>query len=127
MRKGHKSKLGFRESKTSPEFMWQRKKSLENIISKECTKLRVSRSIQVVFRILKQDFGFKRFLIRGACNIETQFFLLAFAFNVEKLCTKQKIRSFWSRFIPFKNWRIFNRINITKSEELSPYHLPYCF
>ncbi|MBQ2881698.1 MAG: transposase, partial [Clostridia bacterium] len=52
------------------------------------TKLRVNRSIQVegVFGILKQDFRFKRFLMRG----KTQFFLLAFAFNVEKLCNKQK-------------------------------------
>ena len=94
--KCHKSKRGFRELKVSPEFLRQRKKSLENIVSKEGTKLRVNRSIQVegVFGILKQDFRFKRFLMRGKRNIETQFFLLAFAFNVEKLCNKQK----YSRF-----------------------------
>ena len=102
--KCHKSKRGFRELKVSPEFLRQRKKSLENIISKEGTKLRVNRSIQVegVFGILKQDFGFKRFLMRGKRNIETQFFLLAFAFNVEKLCNKQKHGRFGQDLFPLK-------------------------
>ena len=39
------------------------------------------RSIQVegVFGVLKEDYGFRRFLTRGKKNIEMQFFLLAFA------------------------------------------------
>ena len=40
--------------------------------------------------ILKEDYRFKRFLTRGKQNIETQFFLLAFAFNIEKLCNRAK-------------------------------------
>ena len=40
--------------------------------------------------VLKEDYGFRRFLTRGKQNIETQFFLLAFAFNIEKLCDRTK-------------------------------------
>ncbi len=79
-------------------------KTYRNIISKEGTKLRVNRSIQVegVFGILKQDFRFKRFLMRGKRNVETQFFLLAFAFNVEKLCNKQKYGRIGQDLFPLK-------------------------
>ena len=61
--KCHKSQRGFREITVSPEFVKQRRKTLENITTEEGTRLRVNRSIQVkgVFGILKQDFGFKRF------------------------------------------------------------------
>ena len=50
----------------------------------------MNRSIQVegVFGVLKEDYGFRRFLTRGKKNIETQFFLLAFALNIEKLCNR---------------------------------------
>ncbi len=44
----------------------------------------------------------KRFLMRGKRNIETQFFLLAFAFNVEKLCNKQKYGRFGQDLFPLK-------------------------
>ena len=52
----------------------------------------MNRSIQVegVFGILKQDYNFRRFLTRGKQRVETQFFLLSFAFNVEKWKSKQK-------------------------------------
>lgn len=85
--KCHKSKRGFREIKVSPDLLENRKISLANIISDEGVVLRVNRSIQVegAFGILKQDFGFRRFLTRGTKHIETQFFLLAFAFDVLKL------------------------------------------
>ena len=100
----HKSKRGFREIKISPEFMRQRQKSLDNITTKEGTQLRINRSIQVegVFGVLKQDFGFKRFLVRGKKNIETQFFMLALAFNVEKLCNKRKNGRFGQDLFPLK-------------------------
>ena len=52
----------------------------------------MNRSIQVegVFGVLKEDYGFRRFLTRGKKNIETQFFLLAFTLNVKKLCNREK-------------------------------------
>ena len=67
-------------------------KVLEALTSEEGTLLRMNRSIQVegVFGVLKEDYGFRRFLTRGKKNVETQFFLLAFALNIEKLCNREK-------------------------------------
>lgn len=74
----------------SKEFIKQRKKSLENITTPEGKLLRVNRSIQVegAFGVLKQDYGFRRFLLRGKKNIKTEFMLLCFAYNVKKLFNK---------------------------------------
>ena len=71
-------------------FLEHRRQSLDNIVGDEGVLLRVNRSIQVesVFGILKQDDSFRRFLFRGKRNIEMQFFLLAFAFNIQKLCNR---------------------------------------
>ena len=62
------------------------------ILHEEGALLRMNRSIQVegVFGVLKEDYGLRRFITRGKTNIETQFFLLAFAFNIEKLCNRAK-------------------------------------
>lgn len=100
--KCHKSKRGYRESAVSSEFIQNRKESLENILSDEGVQLRVNRSIQVegVFGVLKQDYGFKRFLTRGKKHIETQFFLLAFAFNISKMWNKQKSHRFGMDLFP---------------------------
>lgn len=102
--KCHRSARGFREIRVSPEFVKQRQRSLENITTAEGTQLRMNRSIQAegVFGVLKQDFGFKRFLMRGKRNIETQFFLLALAFNIEKLCNKKKSGRFGQDLFPLK-------------------------
>lgn len=50
----------------------------------------MNRFIQVegAFGVIKQDFRFKRFLTRGKTKTETQFFLISFAYNVEKLCNR---------------------------------------
>jgi len=52
--------------------------------------LRVNRSIQVegAFGVIKQDMGFRRFLLRGKVKVQTEFLLLAFAFNINKLHNK---------------------------------------
>lgn len=44
-------------------------------------------SIQVdgAFGLLKNDFGFRRFLTRGKANICSEFFLLPLAFDLKKL------------------------------------------
>ena len=69
-----------------------RPKALEALTTENGIFLRVNRSIQDegAFGILKENYGFRRFLVRGKQNIETQFFLLAFAFNIEKLCNRAK-------------------------------------
>ena len=40
------------------------------------------------FALLKNDFGFRRFLTRGQANIRTELFLLAMAFDLKKLWMK---------------------------------------
>jgi len=64
-----------------------RQKSLENITSDRGIHLRVNRSIQVegAFGVLKWNYGFTRFLTRGAINVKTECLLLALGFNINKL------------------------------------------
>ncbi len=64
--------------------------SLYNIMSDEGVLLRVNRSIQVegAFGVIKQDMNFKRFVLRDKENTEMQFFILAMAFNIQKLHNK---------------------------------------
>ena len=52
----------------------------------------MNRSIQVegAFGIIKQDMAFRRFLTRGKQKTETQFFLIAIAFNIKKLWNRQQ-------------------------------------
>ena len=54
--------------------------------------LRLCRSIQVegAFGLLKNDFGFRRFLTRGKANIRSERFLLAMAFDRKKLWMKRE-------------------------------------
>lgn len=90
--KCHKSQKGYRTVRVNQVLNQYRPKVLESLTSDEGILLRRNRSIQVegVFGVLKEDYGFRRFLTRGKRNIETQFFLLAFAFNIEKLCNRTK-------------------------------------
>ena len=103
--KCYKGKRDFREIQVSQNFNEYRKKSLANITSDEGILLRMNRSIQVegVFGVLKQDYGFRRFLTRGKKKIETQFFLLAFAFNIQKLCNRIEKNRFNMDLFPLKS------------------------
>lgn len=79
-----------RTVKVSKKFKQQREESLRNIRSEEGCLLRMNRSIQVegTFGVWKQDYRFRRFAMRGKQGIETQLFLLAFAYNIQKLCNR---------------------------------------
>ena len=90
--KCHKSKAGYRTVRVNQVLNEHRSEVLESLTSDEGVLLRVNRSIQVegVFGVLKEDYGFRRFLTRGKKNAETQFFLLAFALNIEKHCNRTK-------------------------------------
>ena len=74
----------------SKNFLKERTKSLENITTSEGKLLRMNRSIQVegAFGVLKQDYGFRRFLMRGKKNIKIEFMLLSFGYNIQKLNNK---------------------------------------
>ena len=52
----------------------------------------MNRSIQVegAFGVIKQDMAFRRFLTRGKKKTETQFFLIAIAFDIKKLWNRQQ-------------------------------------
>lgn len=68
----------------------QNRKATDLITTEKGILLRMNRSIQVegAFGVIKQDFRFRRFLTRGKAKTETQFFLISFAYNVEKLCNR---------------------------------------
>ncbi|MEG1255301.1 transposase [Clostridium sp.] len=81
---------GNRKMQASKVFLNKRLTSLGNITSPEGILLRMNRSIQVegAFGVLKEDYGFNRFLTRGKKNVKIEFTLLSFGFNINKLHNK---------------------------------------
>ena len=79
-----------RKIELSKNMRRQKEEAEERISSDRGILLRLNRSIQVegVFGVLKQDYGFRRFLTRGKQNNETRLFILAMAFNIQKLCNR---------------------------------------
>ena len=76
-----------KELRIRKQYEQKRAKSEANITTKEGVYLRMCRSIQVegAFGLLKNDFGFRRFLTRGKRNVRTELFLLGLGFNLKKL------------------------------------------
>ena len=74
------------------DFWELRKQATENITSPRGIHLRQCRSIQAegAFALLKNDFGFRRFLTRGRANVRTELFLLALAFDLKKYWMKRE-------------------------------------
>ena len=73
--------------------LWERRaQSQANITTERGVYLRRCRSIQAegAFGLLKNDFGFRRFLTRGKRNIRTELYLLCLAFNLKKLWMKRE-------------------------------------
>lgn len=81
---------GNKELQVSVNFVRLREISLKNITTDKGIKLRINRSIQVegAFGVLKEDYGFRRFLMRGKKNVKTEFMLLCFGYNINKLHSK---------------------------------------
>ena len=88
----------------SQTYARQNREATERITTEEGILLRMNRSIQVegAFGVLKQDFAFRRFLTRGKRKTETQFFLLAFAFNMQKLWNRMNSGRFLTSLFPVK-------------------------
>mgnify|MGYP006356852581 CR=1 FL=1 len=77
------------------ETFWKkRQKSLENITRERGIQLRMNRSIQVegAFGLIKNDFGFRRFLTTGKKNVKIELLFLALGFNLKKRWMKQQKR-----------------------------------
>lgn len=64
--------------------------SRERITSELGKTLRLNRSIQSegAFGVLKEDYGFRRFLRRGEGNVFTEVLLYAIAYDINKLHNK---------------------------------------
>ena len=78
---------GNRKMQLSKPFLRQRDQSLRNITSEKGILLRMNRSIQVegAFGVIKQDYGFRQFLLRGNRKVRTEILIMAFGYNINKL------------------------------------------
>lgn len=81
---------GNRTMQLSKRFIEQRRKSLENITSEKGILLRTNRSIQVegAFGVIKEDYRFRRFLLRGKRKVTVEVLLMSIAFDMNKLHNK---------------------------------------
>lgn len=81
---------GNRKMQVSKHFVEQRKKSLERITSPMGILLRTNRSIQSegAFGVVKQDYGFQRFVHRGNKKVFTEILIVAMGYNVNKYHNK---------------------------------------
>lgn len=81
---------GNKQIHIAKEFLRLRKNSLKNITSPKGVVLRMNRSIQVegAFGIIKQNYGFRMFLMRSNSKVYTEFLLMAFRYNINKLHNK---------------------------------------
>ena len=81
---------GNRRLQVSKRFVALRQAARERITSPEGKMLRLNRSIQSegAFGVLKQDYGFRRFLRRGTMNVFTETLQYAMAYNIDKLHNK---------------------------------------
>jgi hypothetical protein len=75
-----------RKMQVSKKFIEQRKQSLENITSPLGILLRTNRSIQFegAFGVIKENYRFRQFLLRGNKKVLTEITLLAIAYNINK-------------------------------------------
>ncbi len=81
---------GNRQIHVSKRFIAQRAESLKRITSETGILLRMNRSIQSegAFGVIKQDYGFRQFLLRGHKKVLTEILLVAMAYNINKLHAK---------------------------------------
>ena len=82
--------MGNRKISLSKKFIEQRKKSLDNITSPKGILLRTNRSIQSegAFGVIKENYKFRQFLLRGKKKVSTEITLLAIAYNINKYHSK---------------------------------------
>ncbi len=81
---------GNKKLQVSKNFIEHRQASYENIMSETGIRYRMNRSIQVegAFGVLKNDYGFQRFLLRGKTKVKLEILLLCFGYNINKLHVK---------------------------------------
>ena len=74
----------------SKNFLKKRQESYENIRSEKGILYRMNRTIQVegAFGVLKNDYEFQRFLLRGKTRVKLEILLLSLGYNLNKLHAK---------------------------------------
>jgi len=79
--------VGNRRVTISFQLKAWRQQASQNLNSQQGKKLRSQRGVDVesVFGRLKEDWGFRRFLLRGLAKVKTEFGLLCIAHNMAKL------------------------------------------
>ena len=88
----------------SKNFIEKRQISYKNIMSETGAKYRMNRSIQVegAFGVLKNDYEFQRFLLRGKTKVKLEILLLCFGYNINKLHAKIQNDRLGSYLFPLK-------------------------
>lgn len=76
----------------SKNFLKKRQESYENTLSEKGIQYRMNRSIQVegAFGVLKNDYEFQRFLLRGKAKVKLEILLLCLGYNLNKLHAKSQ-------------------------------------
>ena len=74
----------------SKSFLEKRQESYENILSETGIKYRMNRSVQAegAFGVLKNDYEFQRFLLRGKAKVKLELLMLSMGYNINKLHEK---------------------------------------
>ncbi len=102
------------------ETFWEKRtQSLENITSERGIQLRMNRSIQVegAFGLIKNDFGFRRFLTTGKKNVRIELLFLALGFNLKKRWMKQQKRRLETHYSEKK---VAQHLNVVKNSTGRP-------
>ena len=88
----------------SKSFLEKRQESYENILSETGIQYRMNRSIQVegAFGVLKNDYEFQRFLLRGKTRVKLEILLLCMGYNINKLHAKIQKERLGSYLFPVK-------------------------
>lgn len=96
--------LGNKKLYVSKNFLDKRMSSYENILSETGIRYRMNRSIQVegAFGVLKNDYGFQRFLLRGKTKVKLEILLLCMGYNINKLHSKIQGGRTQSHLFPVK-------------------------
>ena len=89
----------------SKNFLERRQESYENILSEKGVLYRTNRSIQVegAFGVLKNDYEFQRFLLRGKTRVKLEILLLCLGYNLNKLHRKIQNGRTESHLFPVKS------------------------
>ncbi|MEO2731387.1 transposase, partial [Blautia wexlerae] len=74
----------------SKSFLEKRQESYENILTETGIQYRMNRSIQVegAFGVLKNNYEFQKFLLRGKTKVKLEILLLCMGYNLNKLHAK---------------------------------------